>query len=179
MILLAMALMVAEPSAEALTLGREIAQSGTLASLLPMIKADETAKLIKEHPELTAAEQAKLQQTSDRVFDAGADKLYGATARAYAEKLSVEDLRIAAAYYRSPASKRLQAALPSIIGASMAAMQGVDFKKDVAAAYCKETGKLCARSVTFEAVERLQAVAAAPLALARGRAEAADFLDLG
>jgi hypothetical protein len=144
MILLVMTMMAAEPSAEALKLGREIAESGTLASLLPMMKADETAKLIKDHPELSAAEQAQLRKTSDRVFAAGADKLFAATARAYAEKLSLDDLRTAAAYYRSPAAKRMQAALPSVIGASMAAMGGMDFKKDLSAAYCKETGKLCA-----------------------------------
>ena len=37
MILLIVTLVAAEPSAEALKLGREIAESGTLASLLPMM----------------------------------------------------------------------------------------------------------------------------------------------
>ena len=143
MILLAMMLGAAEPSPEALKLGREIAESGTLASLLPMIKADEIGKLLKDHPELSAAEQAQLRQTADRVYATGADKLFAATARGYAEQLSVEDLRIAAAYYRSPAAKRMQAALPKVIGASMAAMGSMDFRKDLEAAYCKETGKLC------------------------------------
>ena len=144
MILLAMTIMAAEPSAEALTLGREIAESGTLATLLPMMRDDEVGKLVKDNFNLSASEQAALRRTADQIFASGTDKLFAATARAYAEKLSLEDLRAAAAYARSPAAKRVQAALPAVIGASMGAMQGMDFKKDVAAAYCKETGKLCA-----------------------------------
>jgi hypothetical protein len=141
--ILFLTLLAAEPSAEALKLGREIAESGTLASMLPLIKQDEVGKLLKEHPELSAAEQAQLKQTADRVFTAGADKLFAATARGYAERLSVADLRVAAAYYRSPAAKRMQAALPQVIAGAMSAMQGMDFKKDLTAAYCKDTGKLC------------------------------------
>jgi len=141
--ILFLALLAAQPSAEALKLGREIAESGTLASMLPLIKQDEVGKLLKEHPELSAAEQAQLKQTADRVFTAGAHKLFAATARGYAERLSVEDLRVAAAYYRSPAAKRMQAALPQVIAGAMSAMQGMDFKKDLTAAYCKDTGKLC------------------------------------
>jgi hypothetical protein len=143
MLMLVMAMAMAQPSAEALKLGRVIAESGTLASLLPMIKADETAKILKEHPDLTAAEQAKLRETAERVFSVGTDKLFTATARAYAERVSIDDLRKAAAYYRSPAAQRLQAAQPQVIAASVGAMQGMDFKKDLLAAYCKETGKLC------------------------------------
>ncbi|WP_338502523.1 DUF2059 domain-containing protein [Sphingomonas kaistensis] len=144
MILLALTMMAAEPSAEALKLGREIAESGTLATLLPMMRDDEIGKMVKDNPSLRASEQAALRRTADRVFAAGADKLFAATARAYAEKLSLDDLKAAAAYARSPAAKRVQAALRAVIGASMGVMQGMDFKKDVAAAYCKESGKLCA-----------------------------------
>ena len=143
MILFTLAILAAEPSAEALTLGREIAESGTLATLLPMMRDDELGKLVKDHPELSATEQAALRKTADRVFRQGTDKLFAATAKAYAEQLPLEDLRVAAAYARSPAAKRVQAALPTIIGASVGVMQGMDFKKDVTAAYCKQTGKLC------------------------------------
>jgi hypothetical protein len=39
----------------------------------------------------------------------------------------------------------MQAALPEVIQSTMESMKGVDFKTDLTAAYCKETGKLCAK----------------------------------
>lgn len=141
--LMFLAIIAAEPTTEALKLGREIAEAGTLASLLPMIKEDEIGKVVKDNPELSAAEQAKLRQTADRVFAAGTDKLFAATARGFAERLSIRDLRVAATYARSPTARRMQAATPQVIAASVAAMEGMDFGKDLKAAFCKDTGKLC------------------------------------
>jgi hypothetical protein len=39
----------------------------------------------------------------------------------------------------------MQAALPKVIMSTMESMKGADFKTDLQAAYCKETGKLCAK----------------------------------
>ena len=126
-------------------LGREVAQSGTLAALLPMMKQQQVEELIFAHKELSVADQARLRATADRVFATRRERILDAEGRAYAANLSVSDLRVVAAYYRTPAARRLQIALPAVIQSTMAAIQGVDFKADVLAAYCKQTGKLCGK----------------------------------
>ena len=82
---------------------------------------------------------------ADGVFERGRERLLSATGRAYAEKLSVADLRKLVAFYRTPAADRAQAALPLVIGETMRSVGKMDFKGEVLAAFCKETGKLCAK----------------------------------
>jgi hypothetical protein len=142
--LLLLAAATAQPSAEAIRLGQEIARSGTLAALLPLMKDQQTQELLAAHPELGPAEQSKLRATADRVFASGRKRILDGEARAYAANLSLADLRVVAAYYRTGAARRMQAALPKVIAETMHSMQGLDFKADVAADYCKETGRLCA-----------------------------------
>ena len=144
-ILLALAAATAQPSPEALRLGREIARSGTLAALLPLMKQQQVGELVAAHPELSAAEQAKLRATAEAVFAKGRDRILDAEGSAYARNLPIADLRAVAAYYRTGAARRMQVALPKVIASTMQSMQGVDFKADVLAAYCKDTGKLCAK----------------------------------
>ena len=143
--LLAGAAAAAQPSAEAQRLGRELANHGTLAALLPMMKAKEVDELIAVHPELGPADKAKLRQVAERTFEQGRQRIISATGRAYAQRLSVADLRRLVAFYRTPAAGRFQAALPSMIGETVAGLGKMDFKGDVVAAYCKETGRLCAK----------------------------------
>ena len=92
---------------------------------------------------MSAAEQEKLRATAARVFESGRERLMDAEARAYVEKLSVEDLRAVAAFQTSDAGKRQRAAMPSVIADTMQRVGKLDFKGDVVAAYCKDTGKLC------------------------------------
>jgi hypothetical protein len=68
-----------------------------------------------------------------------------AEARAYAEKLSIGDLRAIAAFQKSRAGRRYKAAIPGVVMQTMKAVGGMDFKADVTAAFCRQTGKLCAR----------------------------------
>jgi hypothetical protein len=143
--LLFLAGVAAQPSPEALRLGREIANAGTLATLLPKIEQQQVGELISAHPELTASDQARLRATADQVFTDGRERLLDGEARAYARNLSVQDLQVIAQFHRTAAAKRLQAVLPKVIESTMAAMQGLNFKADVVAAYCKDTGKLCAK----------------------------------
>lgn len=132
-----------QPSTEALRLGKELAQHGTLAALLPLMKAKEVEELVAAHPELDDAGKAKLRTTADQVFEIGRDRILGATGAAYARMMTVSDLKAAVAFYRSPAGRRFQAALPNVIAGAAKDMGKLDFKGDVLAAYCKETGKLC------------------------------------
>ncbi len=143
MILLSMILMAAQPSAEALALGREMAQVGTLATILPMMEKAETDALVAEDPTLTATEQEKLRAMAHASFMAGQEKALAADARAYATHLSVEDLRALVAFSKTDAAAHLRAAMPAIAASTMQEMGTVDFKGEVRAAFCKETGKLC------------------------------------
>jgi hypothetical protein len=140
-----MALMIAgaEPSAEALALGREMAQAGMLATLLPILEADATEKLVADYPELSDADKAKLRDTAHRTAVEGRAKLLEADGRAYAEQLSVDDLRALVAFSRTDAAKNYRDAMPKIAASTMASAGPMDFKRDVIATYCKETGKLC------------------------------------
>jgi len=142
-VIVALALGAAAPTPEAVTLGRQLAETGTLASLLPLIQAKEAEELVAAHPELSQADKAALQATAKRVFEAGRDRLMAATGRAYAERLSITDLRKLVVFQKSGAARRFQAATPQAIAATMQSVGKMDFKGDVVAAFCKETGKLC------------------------------------
>lgn len=142
---IALLLAAAAPSAEALRLGNEIAAHGTLAALLPIKEQQDTAELLAEDKTLSAADQAKVRATVKRFYADGEKRLFEATGRAYAERLSLADLRSVAAFYRSPAAKRFQAAVPAAILATMQTVGNIDLKNDARTAICKETGKLCAK----------------------------------
>ena len=140
-----LAVVTTQPSPEALKLGRQLAESGTLATLLPIMQEKETEDLIKAHPELTVNEKTALRVTSQRVFETGRARLMAAEAQSYAKRMNIGDLRAAAAFQASAAGKRYRAVTPDIIQDVMPAMAGMDFKKDVATAFCRETGKLCGK----------------------------------
>ena len=96
--LMLLAVAAAQPSPEALRLGRQLAEVGTLSTLLPMMKKSEVEELISDHPELNPNDQAKLRASADRVFETGRERLLSATGRAYAEHLSIADLRSVLAF---------------------------------------------------------------------------------
>lgn len=143
MLLLAAA--AAQPSPEALRLSRQLADSGTLATILPMVASKEVEELVGAHPELSATETATLRATAKRVLEAGRERLMDSEARALAERLSLADLRAIAAFQRSPAAARYRAVTPAVIAAMMQSIGQMDFKGDVLKAYCRQTGKLCPR----------------------------------
>jgi hypothetical protein len=131
------------PGPRALALGRELAQSGTLASLLPLLIAKDTEDLVAEFPDLSTTETARLRAIAAEVAASGTERLFAAQARAYAMRLSEADLAVLAEAARSPAQARYRAALPFAIAATMAGVGELDLKKDIRAAWCKETGKGC------------------------------------
>jgi hypothetical protein len=143
MILMALMIAMTEPSPEALALGLEMSETGMLATLLPILEADATEKLVAEYPELSDADKAKLRDTAHRTAAQGRTKMLEADGRAYAEQLSIEDLRALVAFARTDAAKHYRDAMPKIAASTMASVGPMDFKSDVIAAYCKETGKLC------------------------------------
>jgi len=140
---IALLLAAAAPSAEALALGRQIAEAGTMASFIELLQAKETDELVEAHPELADADKVKLRATAKIVYQSGRERLMQATARAYAERLSVADMRDVVAFQKSRAGQTYRGAIPAVIAATVESVGEMDFKGDVTKAYCKETGKLC------------------------------------
>lgn len=146
MVMIAWLLAVAaQPSTEALRLGRQLAETGTLATVLPLVQHKETEELVAAHPELSAAGKDLLRSTAQAVYRQGRDRLMQAEAESYARTLSISDLRSAVAFQNSPSGKRYRAAIPQVIADTMRQLGRMDFKGDVLAAYCRETGKLCGK----------------------------------
>ena len=142
---IALLLAAAAPSPEALALGRQIAEAGTMASFIELVQAKETDELVEAHPELSDADKVKLRATAKTVYQSGRERLMQASARAYAERLSVADMRDIVAFQKSRAGQSYRRAIPAVIAATVESVGEMDFKGDVTAAYCKQTGKLCAK----------------------------------
>jgi hypothetical protein len=131
------------PTPVTLELGRRLAEAGTLASLLPMVAAKEMEELVAVHPELSAAEIVALRTAVRATYEAGAARLFAAEGRAYAERLSADDLRALLAYHSGPLAQRMRAAQPAAIVAAMTALDGFDLKKNSWTAFCTTTGRAC------------------------------------
>ena len=146
MLLLAILLTAAQaaPTPEAEALGRRIAETGTLGTLLPLLTAKDTDDLVAQHPELSDADRAELRRAAAATLAAAEAKLFGAEAKAYAAALTLPELKAIVAWQTGPIATRLRAAQPAAIGAAVAAAQGFDFKKAVWAAFCAGEAKRCA-----------------------------------
>lgn len=151
MMLLALLIQAAAPPiplaapADKVALGRQLAATGTLATLLPMLVAQDLAALTSEAPALADADKARVLAIGRRIADERRRQLIEAFAIGYAQRLSRADLLTLVAAAESPAAARKRAAdVPVTMGAMMA-LGGVDLKKETAAAACAEAQLLCAR----------------------------------
>ena len=143
MILIAMLLQAATPAPDTAELGRRVAESSTLAQLLPMVAMKETGDLAKNHPELSPADQVALRTTGTKVMEAARARLIAALAPTYAAALTAEQMRAIVAFEASDAAKARRAAdLPALMGAAKV-LDGFDCKGEVMKAFCAETGKAC------------------------------------
>ena len=131
------------PSAEALRLGRALADAGTLAHLLPLMESAQVAELVGENADMAAGDQAALRASAHKVFVGGAERLLAGEGLSYARLLSIDDLRQVVGFERSAAGQAYRAATPQVITGTMAEVGKIDFKGQVRAAFCKEKGKLC------------------------------------
>lgn len=131
------------PSADALKLGRELADVGTLAHLLPLMETAQVADLVGENDGLDARDQAALKASAHKIFVAGAGRLLAAEGLSYARLLSLGELRDVVGFERSAAGRAYRAATPQVITGTMDEVGKIDFKGQVRAAFCKEKGKLC------------------------------------
>lgn len=143
MIFMILVLAMASPSNEALSLGRQVAESGALAAILPVLEAQDTQQILAEHPQLSPAEKQALLASAHRTFLRGRDRLMETTARGYAQRLSVQDMRAIVKFQRSKAARNHARATPAVIAETMKAMAPMNFKTDAVAVYCRESGNLC------------------------------------
>ncbi|WP_326525565.1 DUF2059 domain-containing protein [Sphingomonas sp.] len=145
MIVLALLLQAAAPapSAEALKLGVEVAQAGTFGRIAPLLIEQQTDELVRETPGLTLAEQARLREIAAQTGKAGVARVTERMGFAYAQALSVADLRAVLAFARTDAARRYRAAEPNAMATATQTMGGLDFKRDVLKALCAKTGKGC------------------------------------
>jgi hypothetical protein len=140
---LALALATPDPDAEALALGRRLAETGTLAALLPAVTAKETEELVAEHSDWSDADKAVLRRMAGEVSADGLGRLMAATGRAYATRLSIEDLRVLVAFNEGDAAKHWRDATPGAVMEAMAKVGELDFKANTRKAFCARTGKGC------------------------------------
>lgn len=151
MIAIALALLQAQvpavpagaPSPAAEALGVRLARAGSMMSLLPLVAQKDTEALIEAHPDLSPAERQALRDTARRTLDAGMTRIATAFGRAYARRLPLADLEALVAQAESPVQGRLRAIQPGAMAEALATLGTLDFRKDTAAAFCHDTGKLC------------------------------------
>jgi hypothetical protein len=143
LIVLFAALAAAPPSAEAEALGRRLAATGALETLLPSIAAKETEDVLAQHPELSEAERRALRETGQSVAVAIRDRVAALMGHEYAAALGIADLRKLVAFADTPAARRYRAAMPGVTMRGLAKAGQVDFKGELAKAFCAKTGKLC------------------------------------
>ena len=131
------------PDAEKLALATEVAAASPLATIGPLQTAAEVENIIAAHPELTADEADRVRALGKQRADELGQQALATEAAALADALTVEDLRAIAAFQRSTAAANHRAALPQVAMAVMQSLDGLDFRGEVQAAYCAESGKLC------------------------------------
>ena len=132
-----------DPSAEKLALATEVASYSALATIGPLQTAAEVEDIIASNPDLTTEEQDRLRAIGRARAETLARDALAAEAAALAELLSLEDLRAIAEFERLPAAANQRAATPQVAMRVMQGLQGLDYKGEVKAAFCAETGKLC------------------------------------
>jgi hypothetical protein len=141
--LIAIVMAQTAPSAEAEALGVRLAETGTLAALLPAIAAKEREDLVAAHPELSDAEKTTLRATADEVAKAGTARLSAAIGHGYAARLSIEDLRALVAFNEASAARHWREATPGAVMQAMATVGEMNLAEETRVAFCKKTGKLC------------------------------------
>jgi hypothetical protein len=141
--LIAIVMAQTAPSAEAEALGVRLAETGTLAALLPAVVARDREEMITAHPELSDADKTALRATADEVAKAGIARLTAAIGHGYAAKLSVEDLRALVAFNETPAARHWREATPAAVMQALAVVGDMNFQADTRKAFCAKTGKLC------------------------------------
>jgi hypothetical protein len=130
---------------EAQLLGVRLAKTSGFAAIAPSLIEKDLAELAREDASLSAAQRERLLSIGRTEARAGLEKVMLAIGSGYARRLSVEDLRVLVAHGESPAAVRWRTAEPAVMADAMGTIGEMDLKKNVAAAFCRDSGKLCDR----------------------------------
>lgn len=132
-------------SPEAEKLGRRLAATSGIVALAPMLIEKDIQELSKELSTATPQDRQRLSSLGHEQGRQGLERLTVALGHAYASRLSVPDLQILVVQNESLPAVRRRSAEPGAMLQAMQALGKMDMKKDVADAFCKQTGKLCRR----------------------------------
>ena len=132
------------PGAGQAALGRRLAAAGDFNAIIGAMGAAEVERIARETPELSEAERARLREIGRATLAVARIRLLDTVGAIYARHFTAAQLRAIVAFLESPAGRAYTGALPALLPEIAAAMQGRDLAADIRAAFCRETGKLCA-----------------------------------
>jgi len=136
------------PGAGQAALGRRLAAAGDFNAIVGAMGAAEVERIARETPGLGDAERARLREIGRATLAAGRARLLDRVGAIYARHFTAAQLRGIVAFLESPAGRAYTGALPALLPEIAAAMQGRDLGGEIRAAFCRETGKLCAAPAT-------------------------------
>lgn len=134
---------LAQPPAQ-VALGRRMAAVGDFNAIVGAMGAAEVERLARETPDLTDAERDRLRAVGRATLAAERARLLDTVGAIYARHFTAAELGRIVAFLESPAGRAYAGALPRMLPEIAQAMQGHDLAAEIRAAFCRETGKLCA-----------------------------------
>jgi hypothetical protein len=134
---------LAQPPAQ-LALGRRMAAAGDFNAIVGAMGAAEVERLARETPDLSDAERSRLRAIGRATLEAGRTRMLDSVGAIYARHFTAAQLGEIVAFLESPAGRAYTGAFPRMLPEIAAAMGGVDLGGEIRAAFCRETGKLCA-----------------------------------
>jgi len=133
-----------EPAGERAALGRRMAAAGDFNAILGAMGAAEVERLANDTPDLTEAERERLRAIGRATLESGRARLLDTVGAIYARHFTAGQLTAIVAFLESPAGRVYTGAFPRLLPEISAAMGGIDLGGEIRAAFCRETGKLCA-----------------------------------
>jgi hypothetical protein len=132
------------PGAAQVALGRRMAAAGDFNAIVGAMGAAEVERLARETPDLSEAERARLREIGRTTFAASRARLLDTVGAIYARHFTAAQLSGITTFLESPAGRAYIGAFPRLLPEIAQAMQGLDLAAAIRAAFCRETGKLCA-----------------------------------
>ena len=121
-----------------------MAEAGDFNAIIGAMGAAEIERTAREAPGLNDGERARLRRIGGEVFAARRAALLDRVANIYASHFSLRQLREIVAFLEGPTGRLYTGAIPRLVPEIAAALQGVDLGAEIRAAFCRDTGKLCA-----------------------------------
>lgn len=131
------------PSPAQLALGRRMAEAGDFNAIIGAMGHAQAEQIAREAPDLSDAERERLRATALRVLAEQRARLLDRLAPVYARVYPPDQLAAILAFLESPAGRAYTGGFLRLVPQIAAELEGVDFARDVRAAFCRETGKLC------------------------------------